>query len=171
MDWHQSVAARQLKDVSDYMRGDCVLSSNWAAALMFSVKHQQQRSRRVQPARPSLCVGRGADAKTEAGGERLVHPGAATVQLPATVRLTDVELDTIVFDVYFCSTIDMYQEIFVRLSNMKSVLEFATVWSVIRCNGPRAVTHVWFYVCTFVYAPVWLRLIHRNGPVTVVKAD
>lgn len=90
MDWHQSVAARQLKDVSDYMCGDCVLSSNWAAALMFSVKHQQQRSRRVQPARPSLGVGRGADAKTEAGGERLVHPGAATVQLPATVRLKNL---------------------------------------------------------------------------------
>lgn len=56
-------------------------------SLLFSVKHQQQRSGRVQPAGSPLGVGRGSDAKAEAGGEGLVRPGTATVQLPATVRL------------------------------------------------------------------------------------
>lgn len=63
---------------------------NQAAPLLFSVKHQQQRSGRVQPAGSPLGVGGGPDAETETGGERLVRPGTATVQLPATVRVTCV---------------------------------------------------------------------------------
>lgn len=55
------------------------------------VRQQQRRSGRLrQPAGPPLGVGGGPDAKTEAGGERLVRPGTATVQLAATVRLTFV---------------------------------------------------------------------------------
>lgn len=66
---------------------------NRAAILLFAVKHQHQRSERLQPAWSPLGVGRGPDAKTETGGERLVRPGAATVQLPATVRVTDRKTD------------------------------------------------------------------------------
>ncbi|XP_028282472.1 par-3 family cell polarity regulator alpha, b isoform X2 [Parambassis ranga] len=60
------------------------------------VKHhqrqQQQRSGRVQPAGPSLGVGGGADAKAEAGGERLVRPGAASVQLAAEATQEEPQL-------------------------------------------------------------------------------
>lgn len=54
-------------------------------------RRQQRRCGRLrQPAGSPLGVGGGPDAETEAGGERLVRPGAAAVQLAATVRLTSV---------------------------------------------------------------------------------
>lgn len=58
-----------------------------SAISLFPVKRQHQRSEWAQPAGSPLCVRRGADAKAETGGERLVHSGTATVQLPATVRM------------------------------------------------------------------------------------
>lgn len=80
-------------------------------SLLFSVKHQQQRSGRVQPAGSPLGVGRGSDAKAEAGGEGLVRPGTATVQLPATVRLKCVCVWRAWYDasdVYFCLSNNQY---------------------------------------------------------------
>lgn len=54
-------------------------------------RQQQRRSGRLrQPAGSPLGVCGGANAETEAGGERLVRPSTATVQLAATVRLTSV---------------------------------------------------------------------------------
>lgn len=75
-------------------------------SLLFSVKHQQQRSGRVQPAGSPLGVGRGSDAKAEAGGEGLVRPGTATVQLPATVRLECVCV---------CDGLDMMRLMFISV--------------------------------------------------------
>lgn len=56
-------------------------------------RQQQRRSGQLrQPAGSPLGVGGGPDAETEAGGERLVRPGSAAVQLAATVRLTSVRV-------------------------------------------------------------------------------